>query len=222
MQYSVGTITGSARLANAFRRGIDTLKPEEKDLIARDLKKGLVGDAVMLLGYLNADKIGGYYQPGQKRAEGDVKFGQVRVFGVNIPTYLIHNPLLEQAQIGATIKRVAESKLRKKDTGPQGIPAGVLAAGLGVTQEIPFVRETMETAKAFDPRTRGAFVGELTKSLVVPQAVQWAALQLDKRDGDPVKRKADSIIEHIETGIPGLREKVPEKAQKGAVQPFLQ
>src|SRR5262249_27593832 len=123
MQYSVGTVTGSLRLANAFRRGIDTLKPGEADLIMRELKKGSVGAAGILLGYLNADKIGGYYQRGQKRDKSDVGFAKIRVFGVDIPTYLIHNPLLETLQIGATIRRVSDSKLRKKDNTPQGIPA---------------------------------------------------------------------------------------------------
>jgi hypothetical protein len=183
----------------------------------RELKKGSVGGAALLLGYLNAENIGGYYQPGQKRAKEDVKFGQIRMFGLNIPTYLIHNPLLEQLQIGATIRRVADSKLRKKDQETQGIPAGIMAGALGVTEEVPFVRETIgELPKLFDPHRRADFVGELTKSLAVPQVVEWTARQMDKRDGEVVKRKAETILQHIETGIPGLRQTVPERQPKGA------
>lgn len=211
LQYSLGTVTGGTRLANALRKGVENLSPEKADLIMRELKKGSVGAAVLVLGYLNADKLGGYYQPGQKRDPGDVKFGAAKVFGVNIPTYLVHNPLLEQLQVGATIKRVAESKLRKKDEQPQGLSEGAMAAALGVTKEVPFIREMTELSKMFDPHSRGAFTGELAKSLVVPQGIQYLANKLDQSDGETVKRDPQSIVEHIETGIPGLRKNVPEK-----------
>src|SRR5204862_2442616 len=99
--------------------------------------------------------------------------------------------------------------------------AGVLAAGLGITSEVPFVRETFgELPKVFSPRDRTEFVGEFTKSLAVPQAVQWAAYQMDKRNGEVVKRQADTIIQHIETGIPGLRETLPEKPEKAEKKGF--
>ena len=38
--YALGTVTGSARLAMVFRRGIEKFQPDEADLILRDLKKG--------------------------------------------------------------------------------------------------------------------------------------------------------------------------------------
>ena len=79
-------------------------------------------------------------------------------------------------------------------------------------EQVPFVRETLELAKAFDIRQKGAFWGELGKSLLVPQAVQQAAQWQDEDlYGNPIKRKPRNIAEHIETGIPGLRERVPRK-----------
>lgn len=214
MQYALGTVSAPARIIYAYRRGIEGLKPEEADLIMRELKKGSVGAATMLLGYLNADKVGGYYQPGQKREKDDVKFGGVRVFDHDIPSYLVHNPLLETLQIGATIRRVADSKLRKKDEDTQGLTPGIVAAGLGLADETPFVREMLNVSKLREPGGGGKFAGELAKSITVPAAVQWAAQQMDKEDGDPVKRQATSILEHIQSGIPGLREQLPEKIEK--------
>jgi hypothetical protein len=211
MQYALGTVSGGARLARAYGRGIEKLSPNEADLIMRSLKKGSVGAAVMLLGYLNADQVGGYYQPG-KRDEKDVKFGGVRVFGHDVPSYLVHNPLLETLQIGATIRRVADSKLRKKDEDTQGITAGSMAAALGLIEEVPFVRETTEVAKVLDPRQRDRSLGQTAKSIVVPQAVSWAAQKMDTdAAGNPVQRKPEGLLQNIEMGIPGLRSNVPVK-----------
>jgi len=49
----------------------------------------------------------------------------------------VHNPLLECLQIGATIRRVAESKLRKRDEDEQGLAAGAAALAFGLVEEVP-------------------------------------------------------------------------------------
>lgn len=210
MQYATGTVTGGARLARAYARGIETLRPEEADLIMRQLKKGSAGGAVMLLGFLNPDVVGGYYQPGKKRAPGDVKAGSIRVYGHDIPSWALHNPLLETLQIGSTIRRVAVDKMGS-------IPLGLAAGALGLIEEVPFVREMLEVSKAFRANERVAFAGELSKSLVVPQAVQWAAQHFDPTTE---YRKPRTVMEHIATGIPGLRETVPVKSGGNASKPF--
>ena len=215
MEYATGSVTGSARLARAYRRGIETLQPQEADLIMRQLKKGSLGGAAMLLGFLVPTMFGGYYQQGQKRKPKDVKEGGARVAGVNVPNYILHNPTLEALQVGATMRRVADSKLHKKDRDRQGITAGVVAGGLGLAEEVPFVREMMETVKAFNPSERGQFLGELTKSITVPQLLQSAANATDKnKAGNLIQRKPATILQHVETGIPGLRQTVPKKPVK--------
>lgn len=172
MRYALGWAKAPVRIAYALSKGMENLKPEEADAIMRDLKKGSIGAAVLALGYFNANNIGGYYQPNKKQKEGDVKYGSVRVFGHDIPSYLLHNPLIETLQIGATIRRVAESKLRKKDDEPQGIPAGIGAAAFGVVEEIPFVREMSEMDKLRNPYTRGKFLQQQGEDLVIPKIVQ--------------------------------------------------
>lgn len=222
MQYATGTVTGSARLARAFYNGVENLKPEEADLIMRSLKKGTLGAAAMLIGYFNAENIGGYYQPGQKRDKKDVKAGFIRIpqdspllAGKSIPSFVLHNPLLEAFQIGATVRRVADSKLRKKDKEDQGLAAGVYAAGAGLASEIPFARETLEITKAFNPHQKGQFFGELGKSLLIPQFMQWTAQYMDKdAEGNPIQRKTDSTTDYLKSGVPGLRQKLPKKKAK--------
>ncbi len=141
-----------------------------------------------------------------------MKFGAVRVNGHDIPSYLVHNPLLETLQLGATVRRVADSKLRKRDKDTRGLGEGIYAGAFGLVEEVPFVREMGEVTKAFNPKEKGAFWGELAKSLLVPQALQWMAAKGDQNAaGETVKRKPETVVQHIETGIPGLRKTVPEK-----------
>jgi hypothetical protein len=205
MQYAGGLASGSARLGVAMAKGIDKLSPDEADLIMRELKKGSIGAAVLALGYFNADAIGGYYQPNRKQKPGAVKYGSIRVNGMDIPAFLLHNPLLECLQAGATVRRVADSKLRKKDAGPQGLPAGVGAAAFGMVEQVPFMREMSELEKLRNPYTRGEFLGEQAKSIAVPSIVQKTAEWMDQSR----KRKPTTVLQHIETGIPGLRKSVP-------------
>ena len=212
MQYALGTVSGSARLGLAFRRGIETLKPDEADLIARELKKGTLGAAVLLTGFFLPQYFGGYYQQGEKRKPGEAKYGSIKIDGWNVPSFLLHNPLLEVAQLGATVRRVADSKLHKRDTGKQGITAGLVAGGLGLAEEVPFVNDTLELTKLMNPSQRAGYAGEMAKSYVVPQLVQFIANQTDKNaKGDTIARKPKTLLQHIETGIPGLRQTVPKK-----------
>lgn len=210
-QYALGAPVGGVEAINAYRRGIETLSPVEADAIMRHLKKGSIGAALMLLGYFRADQIGGYYTG--KRDEKDVKPGGLRLFGWNVPAMLVHNPALETLQIGATVRRVADSKLRKSDAEEQGIGAGTVAAALGLIEEVPFVREAYEMADLKDPASRGRVVGQTVGSLVVPGAVSWIARQIDEDEkGETVRRDPKTINDYIKAGIPGLRQSIPEKS----------
>lgn len=208
-QYATGSVTGSARLANAFRKGTEHLSEDQADLIMRDLKKGSIGAAVLAVGYFNADKIGGYYQPGEKRDASDVKAGRIRAFGYDVPSYLLHNPLLEVLQIGATIRRVMDSKLRPTDDEKQGVGRAVWASALGLAEHTPFASEGLNLAKLADPAKRADAAGELAKSILVPRGVSDIAEAMDRRNGEPVRRKAETIPEHLQSGIPGARESLP-------------
>lgn len=212
LQHATGLVTGSVRAANALRKGVEKLKPEEADLIMQDLKKGSLGGALMLTGFLLPEVVGGYYQPGQKRKKGDVKFGSVQIGDTQLPSYLLHNPLLEMLQLGATIRRVADSRLKRKDQDPQGLTSGAIAGALGLLDEVPFLREVLELRKAFDPNQRAAFEGELAKSTVVPAGVEWLARQDDVDiAGEVIKRDPKTVWQHIQSGLPILRRDLPRK-----------
>ena len=214
LEYAVGSVTGLGRLGYAMARGVDRLPPEEADAIMRSLKKGSLGMAALALGYYNPDIFGGYYQKGEKRKKEEAQVGGLRIYGHNVPSFLLHNPLLETLQIGATIRRVQDSKYAA--TGKRkGFGEGLYAAAMGIGEQIPFIRETPVLAKAMDPNQKGQFWGEMLRSMLVPQLLQQAAQWHDEDAfGNPVKRNPRDVVEELEVGIPGLRERVKKKQPK--------
>jgi len=211
LQAAVGFPVGATKLAIAYAKGIKELPPEQADLIARQIKAGSIGGAILLLGYFNPKLFGGYYQPGEKRPSKDVKAGEMRTPLGDVPTWLLHHPLIQVGQLGATVRRVTDSKLNKKaGTKPQGLPLGITAGLMGLVEEVPIGREIFDLGRLHDPHERESFIAEYMKSLVVPQGVQWAARQGDKNaQGNVIPRRGRTIPEHLKTGIPGLRKDVP-------------
>lgn len=210
-EYSFGIPEGLARIAFKKWAGeLDNLKPEDADLIIRNLKRGSLGATLVLAGFLNPTAIGGYYQPGEKRKPGDVPVGGLRIAGINIPRFLVHNPLLEQLQIGSTIRRVMDSRLKKGESSVGALPSAVAAAYMGLTREVPFERAMEDTVNSLNPRELHKFLGEQAKSMV-PGAVQWVAQHYDvDSNGNYVRRSPKTAVQVFKTAIPGLREQVPK------------
>lgn len=203
-----GTGLGTARLIAAYTRGIENLTPKEADLIMRNFKTGSVGAAFFLMGVFNPSHFGGFYEPGKKRDKKDVPFGATRIGDVTIPAWLTDNPFLVMSQAGATMTRVASSKWKKSEKETKGMLWGAYAAAAGAAEQQPFVRDAEDVSKLVsgDPRY---VLGEQAKSLLVPMAVQNVAEWGDKKNGEPVVRKPKTPLQHVELGIPGLRQTVP-------------
>ena len=203
-QYAFGTVTGGTRAAVALAKGVETLKPAEADHIMRSLKKGSLGAAVLALGYLAPNVVGGFYSG--RRDDSDVKAGAIRIGGANVPSWLLHNPMLEVLQMGASIRRAQNSVVKGEHPGlVEAIGAGIS----GAAEQAPMIREATEIARAIDPRQRGWFFGNLSKSFAVPQFMQWLAGVADRdAAGETVRRRPQSIWEHVQTGIPGLRQRI--------------
>lgn len=209
VEYTVGSVTGSVKLAKAMREGMKDLTPEKADVIARQLKKGSLGAAALLIGYFGRKNFGGFYQQGEKRDKKDVAPGAARVGDVDIGRSLIHSSLMETVQLGATIGRVQDEKVKGQNNS---LADSVGLATLGLAEELPFVRTPIELGKLFDKNQREYVKGELVKDLVIPQAVSQAARDLDTdAKGEPIKRKPKTVLEHVETGVPGLRATVRKK-----------
>jgi hypothetical protein len=219
-EYAVGSVTGSVKLGLIAKRGIETMTEAEANLVLRQLKKGSLGLAFMLIGFFNPELIpmGGYFQRGQKREKDSVPYGAARLYGVDVPRSMIEHPAIEASQIGATVRNVSDSKMRKNGD-EQGITAGLMAGALGLVEEAPFMREMIGVSKSFDPHTRTEFLGEMAKGILIPQLLQQLASFMDKDpEGNPVVRHPTTFVEHLKTGIPGLRSSVPEKGETGKLK----
>jgi hypothetical protein len=200
----------ATKLAMALKKGIGNLNPDEADILMRELKKGAIGSFLLAYGYFHPNEFGGYYQKGDKRKTSDVKAGHVRLAGIDLPVWATHAPAWEALQIGATIRRVKEQKVKGKE---KGIAEGLWAANLGLLEEVPFVDQPMRMVHAVaSSKERSKYIGEILKGTFVPGGVSQSAKWADTDAyGNPIQRKPETVLQHVEAGIPGLRENVPKR-----------
>jgi hypothetical protein len=218
LEASFGLITGSLKLRQAFKDGVDTLKPEEADAIMRQLKYGTLGGAILLYGFFDGynnggnGTFGGFYQPGEKRKPDQAGVGGLKIFGVKIPGLLLHNPILAVGQLGHTIGAIAAQKISQKNPEQRGITAGIVAGLFGLLNDSP-VGNTFElVSNLSDPRKTDSTMDEHIRGLLIPQIMNEVAQQTDKdENGNVIKRAPVGLKQHLETSIPGLRKNVPTK-----------
>jgi hypothetical protein len=141
-----GTEIGGVKLINALRKGMENLKPEEAELIRKYLKKGTVGSALMLIGFLYPENVGGFYQPG-KRDPKDVEADGLRLFGVNISHHLLRAPPIFCLQAGATLRRVYNAAIKRGKSGPIAALDATVAVGKGIEEQLPGTRTGSDIQK---------------------------------------------------------------------------
>lgn len=212
-----GSPVASARtMFHAINGTINKLDPVVADSIMRQFKKGSIGLGLMAVGYFSPEMVGGYDWK-EKRPAGSVKTAGFQVGGVDIPRWLTHAPWFELMQFGASIRHVKDQHVAKTGAD-KGISEGMWAAGLGLIEETPFVGQMVRVDKLFQsPAERTYYLGELAKSTLVPQAVIKAAELTD----DGTQRKPETIMEHVKSGIPGLRSDVPVKPPPKPTRPSV-
>jgi hypothetical protein len=220
MQAAFGLVTGSLRARAAFKAGVDDLSPQEADNIMRHLKYGTIGGALLLYGFYDGYKngangvFGGYYQPGEKRKEDQAGVGGLKIGGHKISGLLLHNPVLAAGQLGHTMGAIANQRLNKKDPDTKGVPVGVAAGMFGLIHDSPLGRESELLENLSNPRSLPNAMGEHIKGIVDPQLAQEVAQWMDRdANGNLIKRKPVTTLQHVATGIPVVRETVP-KAKK--------
>lgn len=197
-------IAGAKILHTVFTKGLDNLSSDEADFIMRNLKKGTLGTGALLLGYFNPHTFGGFYQDKEKRKPDDVKFGNAKVFGHSIPTWLLESPIFQTMQLGSTIRRVADKTIKGHK---EGLPEGIVTGLLSLAKEEPLIDQPIRMGKIFGSKNeRQYFLGEMAKSTMDPALLSFIAQSTDPAE----KRKPTTVLQHIETGIPGLREKVSQ------------
>lgn len=217
-----GLVSGGARAGAAYLKGIESLPPEQGDSIMRQLKKGVVGNSLLLAGYYGYKSIGGFFHQNDKRDKSDVQPGRFRVGDTDLPAATQHSTGAMLLNIGATIHRVQDERQSAKDSSPKGIGAGVVAAVQGLAHELPFIPAITGISDAIG--TQGGFekyINGLIQSSTVPAGVSHIAKVIDTPGSFPSnilkesnKRVPKNPLQAVEVGIPGLREKVPTKEDR--------
>jgi hypothetical protein len=197
----------------ALIRGRKGMTDEQADYFMRSMKKGLIGTAIIFMGYLNPQAVGGYYT-GKRKKDDELEAGDIELFGVKLPHFMLHTPLLEMLQIGATMRRSQDANAAKgKEVSKiDGIPV----AFKGLAKQIPFLGtgERVSTALEREGDYRMQYLYSTAQSLFEPQLMQNIADWTDTQEGEVVKRKTETFGEKLKEGIPGLRSSLKEDVSK--------
>lgn len=199
------------KMLTSLYKGRKGMTPEQADYFMRALKKGSIGTAFIFLGFMNPQAIGGYYTG--KRKKDELESGDIELFGTKLPHFMLHTPLLEMLQIGATMRRAQDAKLAKGEEPSKfdGIPT----AFKGLGQQIPFFGTGERLSTALERENVGEqFAYSTAQSLLEPQLMQNIADWTDKKEGEVVKRKTETFGEKLKEGIPGLRSTLREDKSK--------
>ena len=194
---------GGIKALYALRKGVSEMSPEQKDFFMRALKKQAIGAAFIMLGYTNPQAFGGYYTG--KRKKEDLQAGDIELFGMHVPHWLSHSPLLEMLQVGATLRRASDAGVAKGEK-PSKV-AGVPAVMEGIIKQIPFASAAGKGIDAFkNGDTFGKYVTELGKGILIPQLVQNVSDFSDMKNGEVIKRLPTNWKEQLVEGTPFRKE----------------
>ena len=190
-------------------KGRKGMTPEQSDYFMRAIKKGAIGTAFIFMGYMNPQALGGYYTG--RRKKDDLEAGDIELFGTKLPHFMVHTPLLEMLQVGATMRRAVDAKIAKGEE-PSKLD-GIPTIFKGELTQVPFIGTGERAMKLLDNKTMDGlkdFGNSMVQSIAEPQLMQNIAEWTDRQEGEQVKRKPSGIVEKLESGIPGLRQKVKE------------
>lgn len=194
-------ILGATRAIAIMSRGLSKMTPDQADYVMRVFKKQGIGAGLLAMGYALPNNFGGFHIPGKKRDPNDpLEANDMQVMGVKIPHFLTHTPLLTLLQLGATIRRASVGDAAMGTAGD-------------FAESTPFYETPKEVVKAMESsNSMQQFVGNTLRGLIVPNMVSQAAQHYDTdENGEPIKRTAKTVLQGIESGIPGLRQNVPIK-----------
>jgi hypothetical protein len=217
-----------------FSRGLDGLKGEDADYIMRNASKGTMGAILFAIGYHNAENVGGFYRK-DGRDETDVRHGDVRLWGVDFPHMVLHEPGIEMMQMGATFRRVQEEYAGKqRDEGYTADELGspnaeaLRASAKSMAQSIPFFDQPTQAMEALHSTgSAQKFAGSLLRSATIPVDIGRSATIFDQdpqpggwdttkqilgwQHSHPIKRAPKNMLQEEMIGWPGLRQMVEPK-----------
>lgn len=201
-------MVGGLKAAYALRHGISKMTPDQKDWVYRAMKKQTLGIAFMAIGFLNPNIFGGYYSG--KRDDDDLQSGDIKLFGVKIPHWMAHTPLVEMLQVGATMRRARDEAGEKGEDN--GAMTGINRIWRGQMQQVPFFNQSTQISDASSSQKGFKnYIFRLGQSITEPILMKNIAEWTDTEDGETVKRSPQDFLEQLKMGVPGARQQVDKK-----------
>jgi hypothetical protein len=223
-----GTRIGIAAKEGKLANGAEKLTNQEAEQIMRAFKYGTLGILIGAYAWRNANQFGGIVNNvGPNAPENkELKKGEMELFGVKIAKPFGHGPVATYMNMVADARRMYDKSVRNNPNSKWSSlsePAffSMFVSGLG---SMP---PAQAATRFFSPfTTAGQKVGQTLRDMIIPGAVQDVAARMDTKsqpsnfidflEAEPIKRSPKTLEQEIMKGIPGLREKVPMKSQRGS------
>jgi len=184
-----GLLKANVDVINAYRKGIENLKPEEADVIMRQLKQGTMGTALWMIGWFGFASFGGLYtkfNANKQRDDEDLASDKMEVGGVEIPKPTQHALPLEVIQTAATARRLWNKYNEDEDVSTF---EAIAKAGLGsigaVAEQIPIIETPVHMIMATQEPYEAKKLGEDIKGRVQPQILKETGI-ISKNDKQKV------------------------------------
>lgn len=172
----IGLIRGGKEVVQAYRKGIESLKPEEADHVMQQLKQGTLGTALWLIGWYGASQFGGLYSkynPNKQRKEGDLASDEMEVGRQMIPKPVQHALPLEIIQWAATARHIFDNYVENKNaTAPEALYKAGMASIGALAEQIPVVETPVHLVNAAGNPYEADRLKEDVKRRVEPQILR--------------------------------------------------
>lgn len=205
-----GGVKAAGQVWQAIRKGAESLTPEERDYVMRNLSRQTIGAAMMALATYGADKLGGLYVSNKDYKQKDhPKPHEIKVGDTTISGRLLHDPAIEAMQVIATYIHQKEQNKKPADAA--------INTGKAFIRDIPVIDQFDRLAQAADSEYhRQKFVNDLITSFVVPRGLSDIAQIKDQIEHpDVAQRKTNDLKTSIQASMPvdvpgiGAREQLP-------------
>jgi len=213
--------SGAKKSSFLERRGLEKLTPKQADAILSNLKKGSLSLALSILAASipGAIQVSPFYHKGLKDKDG-LKEGEIKIFGVKIPKILQDHPLFLSMRVHASAAALYDfyRKYYKSESELKSAYYSAIGTIKGLANETPFMQNASNVVGLLntpDSKQTESFIDNFIKSTVEPGILQDIAKIHDSQNWyDPFinqenKRKATSLGEYLQSGIPGARENLP-------------
>ena len=220
-------------IGQAYQEAVDEMTEREKENFAKNLNRAGIGVFLLGIGYALYKEFGGFYKRGEKRKVHDLKPGEARIFGVNVPANLLHFPGLSVIQVGSMIHHVEDLNKRREDKREEkaarkgepyerndhGFAEGVQDAAMGVAEEVPFVSSPLRLYQAAQSYEGMSYYSRrLLESLILPSSLPQIANKMDKFGGEVTVPRKGGFAQDV----PFLRQKLPLDMKKVEKMPLDQ